>query len=117
METDVFSGRAKLEWIYRQATQPPVRTSILGLGHELNSGKGQCLAIEGVVRAALRDAIVEHAELPTPHGGEQVAEAVVVADLRVLVVRRGVASLGGQEASPVDPVLPVRDAACRRRWW
>ena len=52
-----------------------------------------------VVGAAGGDAVGQDAELAAADGGEEVREAVVVADLDVLVVRRGLAGLGGEVAA------------------
>ena len=49
------------------------------------------------------------AELAPPDRGEQVAQAVVVADRGVLVVRGGVAGLGGEDSGRGRSGLVVRD--------
>ena len=56
------------------------------------------VAVARVDRAATRHLVVQRCELTAAERGEQVAHAVVEADLGVLVVRRGVARLGGEVA-------------------
>src|SRR5690606_40182949 len=81
-----------------------------GLGREAQAGQvPKPLAVEGVVLAPRLDPLVEYPQLPAPDRREQVAQAVVVADHRVLVVRRRVPRLRRQKASPVDPFLAVGD--------
>ena len=86
------------------------RAAAGGLGHEGQARQPtQSLAVEGVVGTPCIDPLVEDAELPPPHARQEVAQAVVVADVGVLVVRRRVARLGRQEARLLDPLFAVGD--------
>src|SRR5690606_29785537 len=69
----------------------------------------QPLALDDAVRTPRVVARVEDAELPPPHARQEVAQAVVVADVRVLVVRRRVPGLRRQKARLLDPLLAVGD--------
>ena len=54
-------------------------------------------------------------QLSPSEGGKEVGEPVVVADLGVLVVRRGLAGLGGEvTAAGRDPPRPSRPCPHRR---
>src|SRR5690606_31139297 len=75
------------------------RAAAGGLGHEGQARQPtQSLAVEGVVRPPRLDPLIEDAELPPSDGREEVAQPVVVADVRVLVVRRRVPGLRRQKA-------------------
>ena len=61
------------------------------------------------MRRLRRHALFEHLELAAADARPARCSAVVVADLRVLVVRRGIARLGGQLARVVDQLSVVGD--------
>ena len=65
------------------------------------------LAVAGVDPLPRRDALGQHRQLRPADGGQEVAEAVVEADLGVLVVRHGLARLRRELAR-------VRDERRRR---
>jgi hypothetical protein len=99
----------------RTHVRPAVARPVVGLGHELDVGEQ--LAVAGVDPAPGRDAVREHVGLRPADGGEQVAEAIVEADLGVLVMRRGLARLRRQLARVCDPLVVPGDehpAAARR---
>ena len=56
---------------------------------------------------------VQHLQLPPANAGHDIAHAVVVADLTVLIVTGRVSGLGGPEANFLDPLFVVgkQDAA------
>ncbi len=117
-QADVFPRGAEPPRIDGDAGQPAGRAAAGMLGHEADAGQvAQGLAVELEVRPPPLDAVVQHAQLPPAHRRQQVAHAVVVADLRVLVVRGRVAGLRGQEAGPFGQAPCCRRPACRRRWW
>ncbi len=62
----------------------------------------QRILVEGEGAPPSRHPLGEPAQLAAADRGQEVAEAVVEAHGRVLVVRRRVARLGGQEADAVD---------------
>ena len=61
--------------------------------------------------------VVQPRELGAAERREDVGEAVVVADLGVLVVRDGLTRLGGELADVIRQPPIVRSAACRHRRW
>ncbi len=88
-------------WVDRRAGEPAGRAAGRMFGHELDAGQVfERAAIEGEVGPPLPDPPLEHRQLPPGDRGQEVAQPVVVADLRVFVVRGRVAGLGGQEAGP-----------------
>lgn len=66
------------------------------------------LRIEGVVAAPRRHPLVEHRHLPATNRCADVAHAVVIADLRMLVVGRRIAGLGRQKPRLLHPIGAVR---------
>jgi len=85
--------------------------------HQRDAGqvaKGVSVILEDLPFAA--HPVGQHLQLAAAHGGEQVAQAVVVADLRVLVVRGRVARLGGEFKRMINQRFIGRDTCRRRRW-
>src|SRR5690606_35833983 len=60
-------------------------------------------------RPALTNALVEDAELSTANTRADIAEAVVIADMGVFVVRRTVAGLGSKETRVLHPAFVPRN--------
>src|SRR5262245_9573382 len=61
--------------------------------------------IELEIRSPLLHSLVEHSTLPPPNISQQIAQPIVVADLRMLIMRKWVAGLGCQKTSPIGPIL------------
>ncbi len=107
-QADVLAGEAfVLFGVYQDGGEPAVAKGAFGLGRELDvvavvlpGGEVVLVALE--IGAALGDALVQYAHLTAADAGQDVAEAVVVADLGMLIVWGGVAGLGGQEAGFLD---------------
>src|SRR5262249_14146771 len=75
------------------------------LRHELDAWQvTERLEIEREVGAPAIHAVVEYFKLRTPDRGQQIAEPVVVADLRMLVMERGSTGLGRKMADACRPL-------------
>ena len=92
------------------AGQPAVRAAVGGFGHELDAGQPRQRRAVALVdrRAVARACSGSDLQLAAADRREQVAQPVVVADLRVLVVRRRIARLRREVARALDDVAPVR---------
>ena len=73
--------------------------------------------IGGVDVVAAGHAAVEAPELGHAQRGQEVAQAVIETEVDVLVVRLGLAGLGGEMPGPLDQLLVGATRASRRRWW
>jgi len=104
-------------WVHRDAGQPMCATAPRRFRHQRDAGEvAEGLGV-GVEDAAFgRDAVGQHLQLAAAHGGQQVAQAVVVADLGVLVVRSRVARPGGEFKRMINQRFIGRDTCRRRRW-
>ena len=71
------------------------------------------VAVATIDRATACDLLVEILQLTSPDRRQQVAEPVVVADVAVLIVRRGVARLRGEMSHPRDVRRVVGHERCR----
>src|SRR5882762_1302621 len=67
----------------------------------------QCVTIPAENSPLLPDALVKHQKLPSSDPGANVTEAVVITYLGMLVMRSGIAGLGGQEPGFLNPFLVV----------
>ena len=104
--------------IDRDAREPAVRRAVGRGGHEADAGSvAEQLAVAGVDPLPGRNALGQHRELRAPDRGQEVAEAVVEADLGVLVVRHGLAGLRRELARVGDErvVGPDQRSATARR--
>ncbi len=99
-ETHLLAGDASHLQIDGQARKPAGRLAPRSLG--LHDDSGEILEGFGIgfeVSATARDFAREAGELSQSDAGGDIAEAVVITDGGMLVVRGGVTSLSGQEAS------------------
>src|SRR5581483_8796282 len=107
-------GDARLEG---DAGQPGVG-AVPGVGgREGDAGEiGEGLPVAGLDGAPAGDPLVERGQLAPAEGGQEVGQAVVVADLGVLVVGGRLPGLGGEVAGPVGgPAVVAQEGAARRR--
>jgi len=84
-----------------QAGQPAVALAVAGLGHEGDPRQvAEPLPVEGEVAPPCGDPLAERRELAASNRREEVRQPVVVPEDLVLVVRRRLARLRGEEAGP-----------------
>ena len=96
--------------VHGDAREPTCAAAPCCFGHQADAGQVADLIgveLEDLLFAA--HPIIQDAQLPATDGGEDVAQPVVGADLRVLVVRRGIARLGGELAGVVNQRFVGRD--------
>ena len=117
LEADVLARRAELLRRDEHARQPAVAGAVRRFGHERDARRGERAAVDGIDLAAPRELRGQRLELRAADRGEQVAEAVVEADVVVLIVRGGLARLRREMARALDDVAAVRHehAAAARR--
>src|SRR5207248_5884617 len=72
------------------------------------------LPVAGQDGPAARHALVEGGQLTSPEGGQEVRQAVVEADLGVLIVDGRLAGLGGQVAGPFGGAAVVAEEGAAR---
>src|SRR5260370_23757749 len=93
--SDQFIARAaEFLLVEEKATQPIDVQSVGRLGHERYTGKIR----EGVViaerdRPSLLDTLAEYFQLASPNARQNIAQAIVIADVRVLVPKAGIPCL------------------------
>ena len=98
-ETDLLARDAGDLWIDGQAGEPVGRLAPRSLGLHGDAGKGfEGFGVGLEVSTATRDFTGEARELTEPDAGRDIAEAIVIADGGMLIMRSGVARLGGEEA-------------------
>jgi len=88
--------------------QPVVRFAVHVYGHEVDAiDSFEVFAVAAMDRATTLDLFVQILQLPPADRGEKIAQPVVVADVTVLVVRRGIARLSGEMSCTSDKRLVV----------
>ena len=91
-QTHSLSVSVKLGWINGNHRQPAVAAAPRRFGHEGDAGQvAQGLDVGVEIAPARLHPLLQHLELPAPAGRQHVAETLVVADLRMLVVRGRIA--------------------------
>src|SRR5437762_13404544 len=117
LEADVLARRAELLRRDEHARQPAVAGAVRRFGHERDARRGERAAVDGVDLAAPRELRGQRLQLRAADRGEQVADAVVEADVVVLIVRGWLARLRREMARALDDVAAVRHehAAAARR--
>ena len=92
-----------------QVNQPLERPYAASGMNSMPRQRRQCRLVSGSHRPPPRHLRVEPGQLAAANRREQVAQAVVVANVFVLVVRRRLPGLRRQVARPIDDVAAVRD--------
>ncbi len=96
-QAHILAGGAEFVRVDGDHRKPAVVPAPGRFGHEVDArqvAQRLMVGFEDLPLAA--HSFRQHPQLPATDGGEDVAQAVVVTDLGMLVVRRGVTGLGGQ---------------------
>ena len=94
--SSLVACRAEFIRIDGDHRQPAIVKPPRGLGHEIDAGQiAQRLAVGLEDLPLASHTILQHPQLPPANSRQDVAHAIVVADLSVLVVGRGIPCLGG----------------------
>ena len=110
-EADRLSIHTRSRGVHEHTGEPEGTGAADDLGHELESRKGTQLADVSLAdRPPTFDLLIERAELRASHGREDVAQPIVVSDLDVLVVWRGLARLRREVADALGEASLGRDA-------
>jgi hypothetical protein len=103
------AGEAEPGLVDQEATQPIGVEAVGGLRHHGDPGEiGEGAPVSERDGATLTDALLQPPQLPPPYAGEDVAHAVVVAELGVLVGEPRIARLLRPETRLLGPIAPRR---------
>ena len=109
-QTDGLAIRAELRRVYRDDREPTGVTAPSRLGHEADAGQvAEGLLVKVKVAPPRLHPFFQHLQLPAPDPGQHIAHAVVVTDLRVLVMGRGIPGLSSELAGVGDEAGVVGD--------
>ena len=109
-ETNLLTGDARALRINGQAGEPMGRLTPRGFRLHGHAGERfERLGISLEVRPTARNFAREAQELPEADAGGDITEAIVVADDGMLIVGRGIARLGGEEARLISQTSIIRD--------
>src|SRR5579883_2068300 len=107
MADQVIASPSKARLIHSEAAEPATRHAIRSYGHRRDSIDGiQFLAVVSKHRASSCDSRVQYLELGAADRGQNVAHAVVVAKLGMIVGQTRIPSLSRQVSNPRSPIRP-----------